>query len=329
MQHLWPVCAPGVGQSANQRFGIMRLHGRKRQAQSRTASMTKSQTRVRGFAPWRPSTKSRALLEIVQSILVEYAAYLPLTIRQIFYRLVGIHDYPKTERAYKNLGEMLNRARRAHLVNFSDIRDDGIVKRVPFHWESDAQFVQSFVNAIDTFTFDRQAGQPHKLIFAVEAAGMVPLVEQIADPYGITTISSGGFDSTTAKYDLAQSLSLYPGAEILHIGDHDPSGIHMFSAIAEDVAAFCVGLGFEPPTFTRLAVTPAQIQSLSLPTAPAKETDRRSFAGATTQVEAIPPDVLVQIISDAITSRLDQTAYDAVLKKENKAQLRRKFGKKS
>ena len=284
-------------------------------------------SRVRGFAPWRPTTRSQALLETVQAILTEYLAYLPLTIRQIFYRLVGVHEYPKTERAYKNLCELLNRARRSDVVKFNAIRDDGIVKREPFHWKSAAQFVQSFVNAIDTFTLDRQAGQLRQLIFAVEAAGMVPLVEQIADPYGITTISSGGFDSTTAKYDLAQSLSLYPGAEILHIGDHDPSGIHMFSSITEDVNAFCVGLGFEPAHFTRLAVTPAQIESLSLPTAPAKETDRRSFVGATTQVEAIPPDVLVQIISDAITSRLDRAAHDAVLAKEKraKAQLRRKF----
>jgi hypothetical protein len=66
-----------------------------------------------------------------------------------------------------------------------------------------------------------------------------------------------------------------------------------------------------------------------LPTAPAKETDRRSFAGATTQVEAIPPDVLSEIIRDAIKSRLDKAVYDAILRKEKraKAQLRRKFGK--
>jgi len=62
-----------------------------------------------------------------------------------------------------------------------------------------------------------------------------------------------------------------------------------------------------------------------LPTAPAKETDRRSFEGETTQVEAIPPDVLEAIIRSAITSRIDRTAYDAVLAAEErtKAQLRR------
>jgi hypothetical protein len=56
-----------------------------------------------------------------------------------------------------------------------------------------------------------------------------------------------------------------------------------------------------------------------------KKTDPRAFEGETTQVEAIPPDALVEIITDAITDRIDQAAYDAVLADENsaKAQFRR------
>ena len=37
-----------------------------------------------------------------------------------------------------------------------------------------------------------------------------------------------------------------------------------------------------------MAVTPARITVLSLPTAPPKTTDRRSFEGETVQAEAIP-----------------------------------------
>jgi hypothetical protein len=284
-----------------------------------------STTRVRGFAPWRPIAKNQALLSTVLAILEEYAAYLPLTIRQIFYRLVGVHDYPKTERAYKNLAEMLNRARRSGQVSFEAVRDDGITRRVPHHWEDAAELIRTFISAAENFKLGRQHGQPHQLFFAVEAAGMVPLVERVAEPYGITVLSSGGFDSTTAKYDLAQTLAAFQSSEILHIGDHDPSGIHVFSSMAEDVRAFAASLGHAIPQFTRLAVTPEQIIELSLPTAPAKETDRRSFEGETTQVEAIPPDVLEAIIRSAITSRIDRTAYDAVLAAEErtKAQLRR------
>jgi hypothetical protein len=218
---------------------------------------------------------------------------------------------------------MLNRARRAAFIEFAAIRDDGITRATPHYWKDAGQLIEAFIGLVERFRLDRQHGQVSHLLFAVEAAGMVPLVESIAAPYGITVISSGGFDSTTAKYDMAQTLREFPGAEVLHIGDHDPSGVHVFSSIAEDVIAFSEGFSEEPPHFTRLTVTTEQITELALPTAPAKETDHRSFSGATTQVEAIPPDVMTQIIREAIESRLNQVAYDSVLAEEAciKAQL--------
>jgi hypothetical protein len=104
---------------------------------------------------------------------------------------------------------------------------------------------------------------------------------------------------------------------VLHIGDHDPSGTHMFSSTGEDVRQFAADLGLPGDIlFTRLAVTPAQIRRLGLPTAPPKATDKRSFDGQTTQAEAIAPDVLAGIISAAIRARLNQDAYAAVLEQE-------------
>lgn len=46
-------------------------------------------------------------------------------------------------------------------------------------------------------------------------------------------LSSGGFDSLTAKHDLAQELGLAECAEVLHIGDHDPSGVHRLLGLSE------------------------------------------------------------------------------------------------
>jgi hypothetical protein len=44
--------------------------------------------------------------------------------------------------------------------------------------------------------------------------------------------------------------------------------------------------------------------------------DNRAFTGATCQAEAIAPDVLAEIIRDAVAERLDQDAYDTVLTHE-------------
>jgi hypothetical protein len=67
---------------------------------------------------------------------------------------------------------------------------------------------------------------------------------------------------------------------MLHIGDHDPSGVHVFSSLAEDVRALITDQGYLAAlTFTRLAVTPEQIAAFDLPSAPPKLTHRRRFEG--------------------------------------------------
>jgi hypothetical protein len=96
--------------------------------------------RRRGFAPWTPEAATLQLLDKVRAVLGEYEDYLPLTIRQIFYRLVGKHRYEKTEQAYENLAGHLNRARRARLISFAVIRDDTSVVSEPDHWTGAAQF---------------------------------------------------------------------------------------------------------------------------------------------------------------------------------------------
>jgi len=56
----------------------------------------KTTTRPRGVAAWNPTAGCLALIEKVLAVLAEYGAYLPLTVRQIFYRLVGAFGYEKS-----------------------------------------------------------------------------------------------------------------------------------------------------------------------------------------------------------------------------------------
>jgi hypothetical protein len=133
----------------------------------------------------------------------------------------------------------------------------------------------------------------------------------------VAVLSSGGFDSLTAKHELAQELAEQLAdegqAEVLHLGDLDPSGVHLFASLAEDVTAMVQEIAGAAPTFTRLAVTPEQAERLELPTAPPKATDKRRFAGETVQCEAIAPDVLAELLRDAIEARRSAWATDDVL----------------
>jgi hypothetical protein len=156
---------------------------------------------------------------------------------------------------------------------------------------------------------------------------MAPQLGRIVNPFGITVISSGGFESTTERHKFAEQLvDQNRPTEVLDIGDHDPSGAHKYLAFKEDVEAFAAELGGDV-TFTRLAVTPDQIIDLDLDTAPPKPTDNRAFIGDTCQAEAIAPDVLADIVRDAIESRIDRKAYERVLRRERsvRRQLQRRI----
>jgi hypothetical protein len=279
----------------------------------------RTSTRPRGFISWSPRRATLELLNQVQAVLREYADYLPLTIRQIFYRLVGTVGYDKTELAYDRLCEHLNRARRARIIRFSAIRDDGGTVLEPSTWEGADDFLDAVRRQARRLELDRTEGQKSRLVVICEAAGMAPQLARVANPFGVAVISGGGFDSVTDKHNFARRLIDHDRpTEVLHIGDHDPSGVRMFLAFLEDVEAFTRELGGEA-TFTRLAVTPAQITRLGLPTAPAKLGDRRAFNGVTCQAEAIAPDDLAAILLAAIESRIDMDAYQDVLEREKEA----------
>jgi hypothetical protein len=253
-------------------------------------------SRVRGMAPWTPRSKTRVLLESVHEILVQYVEQLPLTLRQVFYRLVAAYAYEKTENAYESLGETLNRARRAQVVPFDAIRDDGATALWPREFLSPEDFWQMLNEQVEDFTLSAQDGQAQYLELWVEAAGMAPMAFNAVNPkYGVPVFSSGGFDLTTIKYEAARRfLERDRPTVVVHVGDYDPSGISLFEAAREDVTAFYRDLGGEqPPEFLRAAVTPEQIQRFNLPTAPPKKKDKRgAFTDTiTVQAEALPPDV--------------------------------------
>jgi hypothetical protein len=125
---------------------------------SRKSAKTTSR-RPKGYAPWNPHKKTRILISQVEEILREYRAQLPLTARQIFYRMVGAHNYPKDERAYERLTNILVRARRARLIPFEYIRDDGASVMRSDHYEDKEQFYGHIRSMGENYTRDKLARQ--------------------------------------------------------------------------------------------------------------------------------------------------------------------------
>ena len=240
-----------------------------------------------------------------------YQAQLPLMIRQIYYRLVASYGYDKTDKFSNRLGEVLNRVRRARLIPMSAIRDDGRGWDEPWGYSDGDHLRRTIYNVIDRAEIDASSGQPMRQMVVCEARGMVPMLSRVAHQFGAPVLGTGGFCSLTVIYDLAEQIA-DEGRPVLihHIGDLDPSGVHLFQSMADDVAAFAADLGGDA-TFQRLAVTQEQADQFDLPTAPPKKSDHRAFTGQTVQAEALPPDVLQDLLRQALEANFDREVHNA------------------
>lgn len=276
--------------------------------------------RPKGFAEWKPQQATQQIMNQVQEVLVQYREHWPLTIRQIFYRLVGVYAYEKTEKAYDRLIDYMSRARRSKMIPMDAIRDDGTTRTDSEGWYDQDHFIRSIIATAKTYERDKQARQPTRVMILVEAAGMLPQIVKAVGSYGLPVMSSSGFDSLTMKYELAQDI-IEDGRPtvILHIGDLDPSGVCIFDSVQADVEAF-VG-GTQELLFKRIALTPEQVVLYQLPTSPPKATDKRGDGiSETCQCEALPPDTLAAIVKAAVLEYydLDQFEDDVIIEQQER-----------
>lgn len=299
---------------------------------------------VNGFATWRPSEASAATLAAVQAVLREYKDYLPLTGRQIFYRLVAVYGYEKSENAASRLYGVLGRARRAGLIPFSVIRDGGGKSSKPRTWADAGDFWDDVRDDADHFSRDRQAGQPRYVELFCEAPGMMDQLTDIAFPYSVPVYGTRGYTGLSVVAGVARRALLRTRPTvILQVGDHDPSGEGIFESLAGDAGSFVRQIGWAAkqsaddarylaerlglskaqaktvvtrrplPTLgaVRVALTREQVEEYGLPTAPPSRKDSRSknWVGETCQLEAFPPDQLAQVVGDAIRDQFDEDRY--------------------
>jgi hypothetical protein len=283
--------------------------------------------RPRGYAPWKPQKKTMVIVNQVLEILDEYAAHLPLTIRQIFYRLVGAYAYPKDEKAYKRLCEYMNRGRRAHMIDMDALRDDGISVMASSFYDGVEAFWDDVARQARNYRRNRQQGQRQMVELWCEASGMMPQLALEADGFSVPVYSNSGFVSIpSVRTMVAHALRNSVPTVILHVGDLDPSGDSIFTAMTEDAAAFVEQervLATQKIVPVRVALTGAQVLQYKLPTAPPKPKkdgtgyadgrtpkwlttpDAKLTGGGTVQCEALAPNDLAAIVRMALEDVFD------------------------
>jgi hypothetical protein len=279
-----------------------------------------------------------AIVEQAVEIANDYASRgLDLTLRQLYYRFIaGHYDLlpekwidPKTgsknnERSYKNLGVLLGEARMAGLMDWRAMIDRTRQRSGNPHWDSPTDIIAAIAQQ---YRLDLWDGQKYRPEVWVEKDALEGVVARAANQLDIPYFSCRGYTSLSSIWDCAQVLATHAKngrtPVILHLGDHDPSGMDMSRDIEDRVRLFMGKFGSKLK-FERIALNKDQIEQYDPPPNPVKATDSRSDGYTEShgdecwELDALDPDVLDQIIKDAVLPFRNDALYKARLAQQKK-----------
>jgi hypothetical protein len=252
-----------------------------------------------------------AIEDAIYAALLEDA---PMTVRQVFYRLVSNGVIGKTEAEYKStVVRLLGRMRREGAVPFHWIADNTRWMRKPRTWSSLETMLQRTAEAYRRDVWDNQDVYVEVWL---EKDALAGVLYEVTKEWDVPLMVSRGYSSITYLHSAAEAIAAQgKPAHIYYFGDYDPSGLDIPRKVEAGLREFAPDAEIE---FERVAVTDEQIVSMNLPTRPTKKSDSRAknFVGESVEVDAIPPKVLREIVSECITQHVDDRAYDVLLAAE-------------
>jgi hypothetical protein len=175
------------------------------------------------------------------------------------------------------------------------------------------------------------------------------VLEACCPALDVPFFSCRGYTSQSEIWGAAQRLGSKIDAGknvvVIHLGDHDPSGIDMTRDIEHRLAMFiaqdCLGAPAAPAqdlrdyiesylediegrlTIDRIALNMDQIRRYDPPPNPAKLTDARArgyvamHGSSSWELDALDPDTLVELVRDAVGRYRDDDAWDEAVERED------------
>lgn len=260
------------------------------------------------------------LINLVNEVIDDYKAQgYELTLRQVYYQLVARGYIPNNERSYKNIGNLINDGRLAGLIDWYAITDRTRNLRGNSHWDTPADVIAS---AKYSYLLDKWAGQPNYVEVWVEKDALVDVAGQACRPLDVPYFSCRGYTSQSEMWVAARRFLRQCDREqriIIHLGDHDPSGIDMTRDIQDRLEMFGADV-----IVKRVALTMNQIDHYNPPPNPAKITDSRcgryiaQYGHESWELDALEPKVITTLINQEVTMYRDDTLYRQVCGKESR-----------
>jgi len=290
------------------------------------------------------SAERQQVMEAANAICEQYAEQgLVLTLRQLYYQFVARGLIPNQQREYNRLGDICGDARMLGIMDWEHLIDR---TRNLASWKTYKGPEEALKELAEKYHRDMWAPQGQRIEVWVEKDAAIGVIEGVCSANSVPYFSCRGYVSMSEMHEAAQRLRWHIEAgnqvTILHVGDHDPSGIDMTrdiedrlrQFISRDWAGLHMGLGAHtrghirasmvrhmqgkapedrlitgaPWRIKRIALNHDQVERYDPPPNPAKKTDARyeRYVAETGLDESWELDALEpSILQDLIGDEID------------------------
>ncbi|KKM90224.1 hypothetical protein LCGC14_1240740 [marine sediment metagenome] len=222
----------------------------------------------------RSRQATRTTIEQAEEIIVEYEGKgFVLTLRQLYYQFVSRGFLVNTQASYNRLGFIMTDARLAGLIDWNAIIDRTRNQVANPHWGSPVEILDTCASQ---FLIDRWGTQKNRVEVWIEKEALVGVIEGTCADLDVPFFSCRGYTSASEMWRMGyERMNRFAKAGqhniILHLGDHDPSGMDMTNDIIKRLTLFT---GKEVD-LRRLALNMDQIEEFNPPPNFAKPSDKR------------------------------------------------------
>jgi len=265
---------------------------------------------------------------LINEILEEYdgQGYV-LTLRQLYYQLVGRGIIANEVREYTKVMKTLTMGRMNGLIDWDMIEDRS---RRPHMDYAVLGISDALQDTLNQYKLDRQAGQEWNIEIWTEKDAVSNILMRVSRYYHLRLSINRGYTSCSAMYIAYERIRRQTAlngrnTKILYVGDHDPSGLDMIRDIVARFFEFEIAHAVE---IIPVALTMAQIEEYNPPPNPAKINDPRAsqyiaeHGDESWELDALEPEVLRSITEEAVKEHLDQDLFDSVLSQEESDKIR-------
>lgn len=269
----------------------------------------------------RFSSKSESFISLSNEIILEYQEQgFDLTLRQLYYQLVSRDYIANEQRQYTRLSKVISDARLTGQVDWHAIVDRTRNLRKNSHWSSPKSILDAVASQ---YRIDKWQNQKYRVECWIEKDALIGVISSICERLDVPYFACRGYNSQSEMWRAGQRFEDYIADNqipvILHLGDHDPSGMDMSRDIEDRIDMFVSQQEFE---FKRLALNYDQVKQYSSPPNPTKLSDSRSsgyieeFGESSWELDALSPSVISDLIEENVLNYRDEDLWVTMLEKE-------------